>query len=88
MSELLEKLLSQFLEHGLVGALALLACWVGWKLYKENATLRQQMLEREIARVSAYHDLAHDLDDTLRAALEVIERGGHRRLRSRHDEES
>lgn len=89
MHELLDKVGGQLLEHGLVGALALSACWIAWTLYKENGALRQQMLEREIARVGAYHDLARDLEQTIAASLDVLEheRGGRRKLRRTHHEE-
>lgn len=75
---MLDKLLDQFLEHGLIGALTVASSWVSWKLYRENGVLRAQMLEREIARVAAYHDLARDLEETIQASLEALERGGGR----------
>lgn len=71
--EIAYRIVQIFLEHGLAGAVALLALYAYWKKDKHIAALYERLLEQQNTVSNAYYSLTKDLDETLDATLDTLQ---------------
>ena len=80
-SDIVGQIADLLLAHGLLGAVCIVLGWLCLKFYKAKERLQDERYEREVERVSRYHELATALGGTMEDLLEALERGG--RIRAR-----
>lgn len=69
-----ETLAKEFLAHGTVGIIALLAIWVAWKKDQALQTERDARLADQKEMLTMYYTLAHESEETLETAVGLIVR--------------
>lgn len=67
-----EMAVKEFLAHGSVGVIALLALWAFWQKDKELKAERDARLTDQKEMLKAYYELTAESEETLETAVSLI----------------
>lgn len=65
----MDEIIREFLKHGVVGAVALLAFWFAWKKDREMKALYERFFEYQFRTAKRQQELLDDVERTLDVAL-------------------
>ncbi len=74
MSEIAERIIEEFLKHGVTGAVALIALYGFWKKDRETKAVYEMVIAQQEKYHLSYQNLLREFDSTLDTAIRAIDR--------------